>query len=75
MEHHKSPVMPLPHLVTNNKGLDPSENVQYIPVSEWLQSYSLSRLKSLYEAQTFELQEHTAPFWKPLDPFYLVSSG
>ena len=34
MEQHKSPVMPLPHLVTNNKGLDPSKNVQYISVSK-----------------------------------------
>ena len=45
MEHYKSPVMPLPHLVTNNKGLDPSKNVQYIPVSEMAAKLQPVKLK------------------------------
>ena len=71
MEHYKSPVMPLPHLVTNNKGLDPSKNVQYIPVSEMAAKLKPAKVKVIVGSTNFELQEHTAP----LNPFYLVSNG
>ena len=69
-------------LPPNKEKLEVSKNVQYVSVAQWAAKLQLVKLGVIFHKvwqstslQPFELQRHTAPFWKSPNPLYLEPSG
>ena len=72
MEHCKIPVMPLSHLVTNEKGLDASKNVQYIPVSKLAAKLQCVKVKVIVGRANLWATGTHCTFFETSEPLFLV---